>query len=118
MCQWFRKNKILLNNNKYYVVSHFHYAIDDLLPTTTDLEILVFICKLTYYESIVNKTFKLLGFVIRKTNNIKTILNLHNALVRPNLDLYLKMDNVYPYMNSYNLLAEINVVRLSIRRFY
>lgn len=143
---WFCENRMTLNISKCQVLTftrklkhiNFDYTINDLLITRKkeckDLGVhLQTNLKFTeHIENVVNKSYRLLGFVIRNTKNFKninTIIKLYNALVRPTLEyasviwspqaathcemiekvqkrflryLYLKTHNIYPFMISYN----------------
>lgn len=159
--QWFNVNRMSLNIGKCHVLTftrkiqctNFDYMIDNMALSRESKCRDLGVCLQTnlkfvqHYETIVNKSYKLLGFVIRNTKHFKdvrTIITLYNALVRPNLEyasiiwapqtmshvdmiekvqkrflryLYLRTHNVYPYMVSYNsMLIEFKMVKLSVRR--
>jgi len=97
-------------------------------------------------QQIVNKAYRILGFIIRNTKDfsIECVFRLYNALVTPQLKyisviwtpkaevvcdmiekvqksllryLYLKKNNTYPYMIAYaSMLQNFNIERLSSRR--
>lgn len=158
--KWFRDHNMVLNIEKCSIISFTRkinfikndYTINNqtLVRKTECKDLGVHLQSNmkfhSHYISIVNKTYKVLGFVIRNSRyfGIDTTIRLYNALVRPSLEyasiiwapesensinliemvqkrflryLYLKKYDVYPYlMPTKNLLRIFNMQSLQQRR--
>lgn len=145
VCMWFKDNKMTLNITKCCVITYTRrvnyimssYTIEEgelcRKKECKDLGV-IFQSNLKFnnhYNYIVNKAYKMLGFVVRNSRFFKDlgcIIKLYNSLVRPHLEyasviwspqggvnidliekvqkrflryLYVRKNNAYPYMVSY-----------------
>lgn len=147
---WFESNKMTLNMDKCAIVTFTRkhsiyehpYQLNNFeLTRKCEFEDLGVHLQANFtfnnhYNVIVNKAYKMLGFVIRSTKffkNISSLVKLYNALVRPHLEyaaviwspqaevninliekvqkrflrfLYVRKNNAYPYMVSYKSMLD------------
>lgn len=161
VAQWATENKMPLNTDKCLSISftrrfnyiNYEYSINNQILVRKNqcrdlgVQLQSNLKYNQHYENITNKAYKLLGFIIRNTKyfkNVKSIIYLYNAIVRPHLEyasviwspqtethnnmiekvqkrflryLHVRKHNEYPFRIAYNsMLVEFDLVRLSQRR--